>query len=65
MVTQSGERIACNGVLLATGRRPFLAGLNLEAAGVAVEGHRIPVDADQRTNVPPSTPWETSRIGST
>ena len=52
VVTQSGERISCNGVLLATGRRPFLAGLNLEAAGVAVEGHRIPVDADQRTNVP-------------
>jgi glutathione reductase (NADPH) len=39
-------------VLLATGRRPFPAGLNLEAAGVAVEGHRIPVDADQTTNVP-------------
>jgi glutathione reductase (NADPH) len=50
--TQSGEQLACGGVLLATGRRPFLEGLNLEAAGVAVEGHRIPVDADQRTNVP-------------
>ncbi|NDG75956.1 MAG: glutathione-disulfide reductase, partial [Synechococcaceae bacterium WB8_1B_136] len=32
-------------------RKPFLQGLNLEAAGVAVEGSRIPVDADQRTNV--------------
>ena len=52
LITESGERIGCNGVLLATGRRPFLEGLNLEAAGVAVEGHRIPVDADQRTNVP-------------
>jgi len=52
VTTQSGEAIACGGVLLATGRRPFLQGLNLEAAGVAVEGHRIPVDADQRTNVP-------------
>jgi glutathione reductase (NADPH) len=52
VTTQSGEPIACGGVLLATGRRPFLQGLNLEAAGVAVEGHRIPVDADQRTNVP-------------
>jgi glutathione reductase (NADPH) len=51
VTTQSGETIACGGVLLATGRRPFLQGLNLEAAGVAVEGHRIPVDADQRTNV--------------
>ena len=52
LTTQSGEQLACGGVLLATGRRPFLEGLNLEAAGVAVEGHRIPVDADQRTNVP-------------
>jgi glutathione reductase (NADPH) len=52
VTTQSGEQISCGGVLLATGRRPFLRGLNLEAAGVAVEGHRIPVDADQCTNVP-------------
>ena len=39
-------------MLLATGRRPFLEGLNLEAAGVAVAGDRIGVDADQRTNIP-------------
>jgi len=52
VTTQSGESIACGGVLLATGRKPFLKGLNLEAAGVAVEGSRIPVDADQHTNVP-------------
>ncbi|MEB3260069.1 MAG: glutathione-disulfide reductase [Cyanobacteriota bacterium] len=52
VTTQSGEAIPCGGVLLATGRRPFLTGLNLEAAGVAIEGHRVPVDADQRTNVP-------------
>ncbi len=52
VTTQSGEQLPCGGVLLATGRRPFLKGLNLEAAGVAVEGHRIPVDADQCTNVP-------------
>ena len=51
VTTQSGESIACGGVLLATGRRPFLHGLNLEAAGVAVEGYRIPVDDDQCTNV--------------
>lgn len=50
--TDQGDSIACGGVLLATGRRPFLNGLNLEAAGVAIEGHRIPVDADQCTNVP-------------
>ncbi|MEB3260061.1 MAG: glutathione-disulfide reductase [Cyanobacteriota bacterium] len=52
VTTRSGDTFPCGGVLLATGRRPFLTGLNLEAAGVAVEGHRIPVDADQRTNVP-------------
>ena len=52
VTTQSGEAIACGGVLLATGRRPFLRGLNLEAAGVAAEGHRIPVDGQQATNVP-------------
>ncbi|MEB3276237.1 MAG: glutathione-disulfide reductase [Cyanobacteriota bacterium] len=52
LATQGGELIPCGGVLLATGRRPFLQGLNLETAGVAIEGHRIPVDADQRTNVP-------------
>ena len=52
VTTQSGETIPCGGVLLATGRRPFLRGLKLEAAGVAVEGHRIPVDDEQRTNVP-------------
>jgi glutathione reductase (NADPH) len=52
VITQSGERLACNGALLATGRRPFLDGLNLEAAGVAIEGHRIPVNGQQATNVP-------------
>ena len=49
--TDRGDRIACGGVLLATGRRPFLKGLKLDAAGVSTQGHRIPVDADQRTNV--------------
>ena len=50
--TNRGDQISCGGVLLATGRRPFLQGLNLDAAGVTVQGNRIPVDADQRTNVP-------------
>ena len=49
--TSDGGAIACGGVLLATGRRPFLEGLGLEAAGVASENGRIPVDADQRTNL--------------
>ncbi len=51
VMTQSGERLSCGGVLLATGRQPFLSGLDLDAAGVAVDGHRIPVDADQTTNL--------------
>lgn len=46
-----GSSVAADAVLLATGRRPRLEGLNLEAAGVAVEEGRIPVDSDQRTNV--------------
>jgi len=50
--TTTGETIGCGGVLLATGRRPFLKGLQLEAAGVQVVDRRIPVDPDQATNVP-------------
>jgi len=50
--TTTGDTLACGGVLLATGRRPFLEGLNLGAAGVLVERDRIAVDANQATNVP-------------
>ena len=50
--TVSGEIIPCGGVLLATGRHPFLEGLRLEAAAIATEANRIPVDSEQRTNVP-------------
>jgi len=50
--TQSGESFACGGVLLATGRRPLLQGLDLEAAEVAVADGRIVVDGDQATSVP-------------
>ena len=50
--TAAGEVFGGCGVLLATGRRPFLEGLNLEAAGVEQQGGRLPVDAELRTNVP-------------
>lgn len=46
-----GGSVEVDAVLLATGRKPRLDGLNLAAAGVAVDGGRIPVDGDQRTNV--------------
>ena len=47
-----GLELPCGGVLMATGRRPWLDGLGLDAAGVAVEDGRIRVDADSRTSVP-------------
>lgn len=50
--TCQGRQERCGGVLLATGRQPFLAGLDLAAAGVGVDGGSITVDAEQSTNVP-------------
>ena len=47
-----GTALPCGGVLMATGRRPWLGGLGLDAAGVAVQQGRISVDADSRTSVP-------------
>jgi len=44
--------VACDYVLMATGKRPVLAPLNLAAAGVKDDGRVIPVDAQCRTNVP-------------
>ena len=51
LTTAAGEGLESEAVLLATGREPLTEGLNLDAAGVLREGQRIPVDADQRTNV--------------
>jgi glutathione reductase (NADPH) len=57
-VTLEGGAPSCadplqvGGVLLATGRRPFLEGLNLAAAGVLTLDGRLPVDGNQRTNQP-------------
>ncbi len=52
---QDGEgnscQVACDYVLMATGKRPVLDGLGLEAAGVAVENGVIKADARCRTSV--------------
>lgn len=48
-------------VLVAVGRRPNGPFIEAERAGVRVDGQGfIPVDAQQRTNVPTSTPSATS-----
>ena len=52
--TADGEKtLAANAILIATGRRPNIEGLNLAAAGVAVtERGAVAVDEHLRTNVP-------------
>ncbi|MBU5614397.1 dihydrolipoyl dehydrogenase [Geomonas azotofigens] len=52
-VEAEGEtrEISCDKVLVAVGRRPLTAGLNLEGLGIAMDGSRIRVDADYATNV--------------
>lgn len=48
-----GEVLPADAVLYATGRVPNVAGLGLDAAGLALSAHgAIPVDAMQRTAVP-------------
>ncbi|MDA8389323.1 MAG: FAD-dependent oxidoreductase [Gammaproteobacteria bacterium] len=46
------QTVACDYVLMATGKRPVTAPLRLEAAGVRVERGAVSVDAHCRTNVP-------------
>ncbi|TCS72957.1 dihydrolipoamide dehydrogenase [Sulfuritortus calidifontis] len=46
------DEYTCDYVLMATGKRPDTAKLNLEAVGVALDGAAIKVDASCRTNVP-------------
>merc|ERR1712070_581861 len=48
----NGQSLDCGGVFMATGRRPWLADLGLDAAGVAVDNGRITVDANSCTSVP-------------
>ncbi|MBS1195477.1 MAG: pyruvate/2-oxoglutarate dehydrogenase complex, dihydrolipoamide dehydrogenase component [Actinobacteria bacterium] len=52
VVTEDGRVVGGSHALLAVGLQPASEGLGLEAAGVAVEGEAIRVDARQRTSVP-------------
>ena len=47
---ESGETVECNRILVATGRRPAVHGLGLEAAGVEFSGKGIHVDRRLRTS---------------
>ena len=50
--TNSQEVYKTEEILFATGRKPRLKGLNLEAAGVLVDNNnRVPTDKEQRTNI--------------
>ena len=52
VTTTTGETIEADQVLFATGRKPNVAGLGLENAGIATtEGGAIPVDAASHTGV--------------
>ena len=46
-----GSSRACGGVLMATGRRPWLQDLGLPEAGINIEAGRIKVDSDSYTSV--------------
>ena len=52
VTTTTGETIEADRVLFATGRKPNVAGLGLENAGIATaEGGAVPVDAASHTGV--------------
>jgi len=46
------QRIVCDKVLVAVGRRALTAGLNLEGAGVRMEQGKLVVDGNYQTSVP-------------
>jgi glutathione reductase (NADPH) len=51
VVTEDGKKVETDCVLMATGRKGKIEGLNLESAGVQTKGSFIPVDDYSRTNV--------------
>jgi len=51
VVTTDGASIDCDAVLMATGRKGKTDTLNLESAGVDMDGSFIPVDEYSKTNV--------------
>ncbi|MEZ5540615.1 MAG: FAD-dependent oxidoreductase [Pseudomonadota bacterium] len=50
LLLADGTTLECDRILVAAGRRPALAALGLEAAGVQHDGRGIGVDARQRTS---------------
>jgi len=52
VVTNSGDKIECDAVMYATGRKGKTDHLNLESAGVETKGSFIPVNEYSHTNVP-------------
>jgi glutathione reductase (NADPH) len=52
VVSDNGERIDCDCVLMATGRKGKIETLNLSAAGVTTKDSFIPVDNYSQTNIP-------------
>lgn len=52
LMCSNGETVEANAVLLALGRKPEIADLNLQAAGVALDGSRLRVNESMQTSVP-------------
>jgi len=53
VVTDSGQRVEADAVLVAVGRAPRVDGLGLDAAGVSLDGRGfVAVDTEQRTSNP-------------
>merc|ERR1711906_11441 len=52
VVTTDGDRVECDAIMYAAGRKGKVDSLGLDAAGVETKGTFIPVDDYSRTNVP-------------